>query len=172
MTPSTIRLISQLRQEFYTLFSSAMEGAVHITSGNSSTSNPSLALWLDNRQCLNYLYLYAYTAPDDLIPERPFVLRLAINKNVGTPTLVGPGRGSRGLNRNWHFELTLLPREIMDFLPWIVDLVQSYDSNSAFLIPNPPYPLHFKTSPASLFHNAQTYGAGNELAHLGRYIMS
>lgn len=137
MTPAAIRIVSQLRQEFYCLFSVAMKVSVNITGGSSSASNPSMVFWNDSQQRLNYVYIYAHTAPDELVPERPFVLRVAINKSAGTPITANRGKGCRGINQSWHFELTLLPEEILDFLPWTVGLIKSYDSSFAFLVPDP-----------------------------------
>lgn len=164
MTPAAIRIVSQLRQEFYCLFSVAMKVSVNITGGSSSASNPSMVFWNDSQQRLNYVYIYAHTAPDELVPERPFVLRVAINKSAGTPITANRGKGCRGINQSWHFELTLLPEEILDFLPWTVGLIKSYDSSFAFLVPDPPHPLEFRTSDTMLFHSAQTCEAGRQLA--------
>lgn len=164
MTPAAIRVVSQLRQEFYALFAAAMKVSVSITRGNASTSNPSMGFWLDRHQQLNYVYVYAYTAPDELVPERPLVLRVAINRNVGIVATAKRGKGCQGVNQNWHFELTLLPEEILDFLPWIVALVRFHDDDSAHLIPEPPHPLDLKTVDKLRCHNAQTYTARSKLA--------
>jgi hypothetical protein len=164
MTPSAIRLVSQLRHEFYSLFAAAMKVQVHITNGKSYTSNLSMASWTDSRHRLNYLYVYAHTAPDELVPERPLVLRLAINKGAGTVANSKRGKGEPGLNQNWHFELTLLPEEILDFLPWLVSLVKSYDNGAAPFIPEPPHPFDFTTSDVLLFQDAQTHEASHKLA--------
>lgn len=88
MTPEAIRIITQLRREFYTLFAAAMDMPVSITNGNSSSGNPPIASWIDGRKRLNYLRIYVYTAPDELIPERPFILRLSVNKGGGVATTV------------------------------------------------------------------------------------
>lgn len=117
MNPEAIRTVVQLRQNFYYLFAKAMEVQVSITNSNSYASNPSIASWIDRRKQLNYVCVYAHTAPDELVPERPFILRLAINKGAGVVTTTKRGENCRGLNQSWHFELTLLPEEILDFLP-------------------------------------------------------
>jgi hypothetical protein len=164
MTPSAIRLVSQLRQEFYARFAASMTVPVSITSRNSYISNLSTASWVDTQQQLNYLYIYAHTAPDVLIPDRPLVLRVALNKGAGIGVMSKQGRGVRGLNRYCQFELTLLPEEILDFLPWIVDLIQAYDRPPSDLIPDPPHPLNVKLSSALQFDNAQTHQAISLLA--------
>lgn len=159
MTPETIRIITQLRREFYTLFAAAMEVPVNITNGSSSTGNPPMASWIDDRQRLNYLRIYVYTAPDQLIPERPFILRLSVNKGGGVATAAKWRRDYLGLNRDWHFELTLVPEEILDFLPWLVSVVQSYDQGSASFVQKPPHPFDFDISNVLLVNEAWTQKA-------------
>jgi hypothetical protein len=162
MTPEAIRIVSQLRREFYSLFAAAMEVPVSITNGSSSTGNPPMAFWIDDRQRLNYLRVYVYTAPDELIPERPFILRLSVNKGGGIAAAAKWRRDHRGLNRDWHFELTLLPKEILDFLPWLVSLVKSHDQGSASFIEEPPHPFSFKISNVLSFDEAWTQKARQE----------
>ncbi|MBD3885001.1 hypothetical protein IFO70_25035 [Phormidium tenue FACHB-886] len=171
MTPTAIRMVSQLRQEFYSLFAAMMKVSVNVTSRNVSTCNPSMAFWVDNHQRLNYLYIYACTAPDELSPECPFVLRLAINKNAGTLTAANRGKYGRELNQAWEFELTLLPNELLDFLPWVIDLIKAYNSSSPSLLPEPPHPIQSKVSDVMIFHSAQTCTAGGRLVqHADRQL--
>jgi len=167
VTPAAIRTLSNLRHEVYMLFAVTMKASVNVTSGSSSASNPAMAFWLDSQQLLNYLYIYAHTAPDELVPERPFVLRVAVNKRAGIVSTIGREKGCRGINRSWQFELTLLPEEILDFVPWIVDLIKSYDSDFAFLIPEPPHPIESDISEITASHSAQTLAASAQLA---RYV--
>ncbi|NJR65065.1 MAG: hypothetical protein HC772_06680 [Leptolyngbyaceae cyanobacterium CRU_2_3] len=164
MTPTAIRIVSQLRQEFYSRFATAMQIPVNITSENSYTSNLSKASWLDSTQQLNYVCIYAHTAPDALVAERPLILRLAVNRGADLAVSTRQGKSSHGLNRNLHFELTLLPEEVLDFLPWIVSLVKSHDTGSSSFGLEPPYPLDFKTSHALSFQNAWTQKASSTLA--------
>jgi hypothetical protein len=159
MTPEAIRLVSQLRREFYSLFAAAMQAPVNITSSNPSTGSLPMASWIDNRQQLNYVCVYVYTAPDNLRPERPFILRVSVNKGGGISTNAKRRRDCQGLNQGWHFELTLLPEEILDFLPWIVNLVKSQEKGSASLVQDPPHPFHLKTSEKLSFNNAWTQKA-------------
>jgi hypothetical protein len=167
MTPAAIRLVSQLRHEFYAGFAAAMQVPVSITSENSSASNPSMAYWVDQQQRLNYVRIYAHTAPDELVPDRPFVLRLAINKSADSAATARRERGSQGLNQSWHFELTLLPEEVLAFQPWIVSLVQSYEKGSTSFVQEPPYPLEFKTSSTLLSQHAWTRSADSSLDQSG-----
>jgi hypothetical protein len=159
MTPEAIRLVSQLRSEFYSLFAAAMEMPVNITNGSSSTGNPPMVSWIDDRQRLNYLRIYVHTAPDELIPERPFILRVSVNKGGGIAVATKWRRNHRGLNQDWHFELTVLPEEILDFLPWLVSLVKSCDRGSALFVQEPPHPFDLKTSNQPVFKDVWTQKA-------------
>ncbi len=164
MSPEVIRRLAQLRQEFYTLFSKAMEEPVKIVNRNSYASNLSMASWIDNQARFNYIYIYAHTAPDELVPDRPLTLRLSVNKGGDFMAPTWQKRGSQELNRSWHFELILLPEEILDFLPWIVHLIKSYNQGADLLIPEPPYPLVHQLAKGMGLQNAQTYDASNRLA--------
>ncbi len=159
MTPEAIRIVSQLRREFYTLFAEAMKVPVCITNGNPSMANPPMASWIDDQRRLNYMRIFVYTAPDELIPERPFILRVSVNKGGGIITAAKWRKDCQGINQDWHFELTLLPEEILDFLPWIVGLVNSYDENLGSFVQEPPYPLDFKSSNQRLLDDAWTHKA-------------
>ena len=155
MTPEAIRIISQLRCDFYSLFAAAMNVPVKIT-GKSYSSSFHIASWVDGKQRLNYVNIYAYTAPDNFIPKRPFILRVAINKGAGKVTTGKHDQECRGFNQGWDFELTVLPEEILDFLPWIVSLVQAQDKGSLFLVEEPPHPSDFKLSNDGLLNDAWT----------------
>ena len=164
MTPEGIRIISHLRREFYSLFATAMQVPVSITSSNSYASNPLTASWMDNRKKLNYLCVYAHTAPDELVPERPFILRVAANQGAGIAAAnMRQKKDCQGLNQSWYFKLTLLPEEILDFLPWIVSLIKSYDKSSASFVLEPPHPLDFRMSNMALFHDAWTQQARQQV---------
>ena len=165
MTPEAIRIVTQLRREFYSLFATKMEVPVIITNSNSCASNPSIASWIDRQQRLNYVCIYVHLSPDELVPNRPFLLRLAINKGAGIGVSAKQHKDYQGLNQRWHFELTLLPEEILDFLPWIVSLVKSYEKGSPSLTLEPPHPFEFKMSNLLLSHDIWTQKAGLQASH-------
>lgn len=155
MTPEATRILGSLRREFYSLFSNAMKVPVKVT-GNGYSSNLSTAFWLDERQHLNCLSIYAFIAPDPLLPDRPFLLRVAINKDTGKFTRSSWGEKCQGFNQGWHFELTLLPEEILDFLPWIVSLVKARGKGLSLFVQEPPHPFDFKESNQLLSNKAWT----------------
>ena len=156
MTPETIRIISNLRQEFYSLFVAEMGVPVKI-SGSSYNSSSLVASWTDDSQHLNYVNIYAYTAPDALQSERPFILRLTINRGAGEISVARKGPSCRGLNRKWYFELTVLPEEILEFLPWVVNLVKAKGLISG--VEEPPHPVTFNITSRSLATEAWTQQA-------------
>jgi len=141
-----------------------MKVPVRITNDKLYARSPCTASWTDSKQRLNYIWVYAHTAPDELVPKRPFILRVAINKGAGVVAAAKQGKDRQGLNKSWRFELTLLPEEILDFLPWIVTLVKLYDEGSVSLIPEPPRPLSFKLPSVLLLHDAWTEKAWQQAA--------
>jgi hypothetical protein len=155
VTPEAKHIITELRREFYSLFSAAMKTPVKV-SGTSYSSNSPIASWMDRRQRLNYVNVYAYTAPDETIPLRPFILRLAINKSACSAMMSTRGQECRGMNLLWNFELTVLPREILDFLPWIVSLVEAHDKSSPTLLLSPPHPFELEEPATGLCNQAWT----------------
>lgn len=158
MTPEAKRIVGELRREFYTRFAAAMNVPVKIT-GASYSSNSPIAFWIDTRQQLNYVNIYAYTAPDEFFPNRPFLLRVTINKNAGRVTMLKQGQEYRGFNWGWDFELTVLPEEILDFLPWIVSLVKTHDISPS-VVQSPPHPFNLEVPAVGLFNQAWTEKAG------------
>lgn len=170
MTPETIRIVSQLRREFYSLFAGDMKLPVCITNGNPSMANPPMAYWIDDNQRLNYMRIYVYTAPDELIPERPFILRVSINKGGGIVTAAKWRKDCQGLNQDWYFELTLLPEEMLDFLPWVVSLVESNDQGSDSFLEEPPHPVDFRMSNQTLLNDIWTQKARESAGLVSSHI--
>lgn len=144
MTPEAIRIVSQLRGEFYSHFAVGMKVPVKVVSSNSFH----IATWVDAKKQLNYLNVYAYTAPDEIFPQRPFLLRVAINRSAGRLTYIRQWQDCQNINQKWDFELTLLPDEILDFIPWIVNLVKFSDKDLPLSVKEPPHLFSFKLSPS------------------------
>ncbi|MGI0483979.1 hypothetical protein ACN4EK_01010 [Pantanalinema rosaneae CENA516] len=159
MTPDAIRTLSNLRQASYSLFATAMDSPVRITNRNSQAGNLSIASWVDSQQQVNYLCIVAHTAPDEFIPERPFVLRLMINRGGDFAGVSRQRKAGQEMNQSWGLELVLLPEEVLDFVPWLVNLVQFYDSGKATSLPAPPHPLEHELSLHQAFHRISTQPA-------------
>ena len=162
MTPKTIGIISEIRRSFYSGFSEAMTAPIKMTNGNASIGYLPIASWLDTTHKLNYICIYAHTAPDQLVPERPFILRIAINKGAGNLSW-SSHRGKKNSAQSWNFELTLLPDEALAFLPWIVSLIQARDNHS-LRVSMPPYPLMFDTPDIISSKSAWTQAADRQLS--------
>lgn len=158
MTPEAIRKIGKVRQEFHTEFAAIIDVPVNITKGDSYSSNFPKLSWVDLNQRLNYVYVYAHIAPDQLLPDRPLILRIGVNKGLGWEA-VKRSQGSKGKgDKVLRFDLTLLPDEILDFIPWLVGLLKSDDSDTRKVI-NPPFPLNCSTLCELLRNGAWTQNA-------------
>lgn len=165
MTPEAVRIVSELREQFYSRFEEAMKTPVTLSNRNSST-NHAIATWLDQHQQLNYLCVYAHTAPDNLVPKRPFILRASINRGAIPVPAVKPKKGAPGMNQTWQFNLTALPEELLDFVPWTVSLIQSSKGNPVLAAQEPPSLLTFKLSNGQLLNDAWTRNAWQCLEEL------
>jgi len=141
MTPETVRLVSQLRDDFYAQFSTAMIVPVNLIRDNSSASTRLLAFWLDESCKLNYALVYAHCSPDDLMPQRPLILRVSLNIGATPSQTFKSSQGCQGLNQDWCFQLTLLPDEILDFSDWMVQLTESNGRLFDTLTKMSPHPL-------------------------------
>jgi hypothetical protein len=168
MTPETIRIVSQLRQEFYSLFAEAMEVPVKITNRNSYAGSLSMVSWIDSCQRLNYMCVFAHTAPDELMPERPLILQIVVNKGGDLVALARQKKSGQELNQNWYFELILLPEEILEFLPWLISLVESYNTSSTISLLHPPYPLDCKLPVELSLRSIKTQKASDKLGQRSR----
>ena len=91
----------------------------------------SMASWIDKRQQLNYLLVYPDIAPDALVSQLLLILKIAINRGAGSLVKTKWRKYGQSLNLSWHFKLTLLPSEILNFLPWVVSLIESQDNDWA-----------------------------------------
>lgn len=156
MTPEAIRTVAAIRREFYRLFAVGMKVPVSLPGG-ASLDYSHTASWMDGQQRLNFLHVYAHSAPDALIPNRPLLLRLVINKGTGTVARIQRGQDCQGLNRGWQLELTLLPEEVLDFLPWVVSFAKAHDSSySTALLQQPPHAFVLKEADGPLFDDVWT----------------
>ncbi|MGF1567402.1 MAG: hypothetical protein ACFCVD_04930 [Nodosilinea sp.] len=141
MTPEATQKISKLRTEFYGRFANALGTSVSITKEKSYSSTLPKASWTDAQQRLNYLCMYAYSAPDVLVPERPLVLRVGVN--LGAELFTGPsrGKGARRYNQTCQFYLTLLPHEVLASMPWLIAVLDQQYGLELAALPTPPYTL-------------------------------
>ncbi|ASC73344.1 hypothetical protein XM38_043080 [Halomicronema hongdechloris C2206] len=155
MAPDTIRAVTEIRQEFYRRFADLMAVPVSINSEKAYGSTPSKVSWVDEQNHSNYICVYAHLAPDMLFPDRPLILRLAVNNGMEYMAAKSMSRTRAGLMRKIKVNVTLLPEEILAFLPWLSTLVSCSTSDFHQTLTEPPYPLSIENS-AGLCHQAWT----------------
>lgn len=151
MTPDAANILSSLREEFYDLFQTEMKVPVKFSKGKSLIFNPSMApvaSWVDKHNRINCLAIYAHTAPDALIPHRPLVMRISVNQWPNTANQASKNSKDPQFNRDWSWELSLLPEQIMDFAPWLASWIES-ESRSTELMQRSPHTLEFFPHPTS-----------------------
>lgn len=158
MTPEAIRTVADIRQEFYDLLAPALGVPVHITKGSSYLGNTPKMSWTDSHQKLNYICVYAHTAPDELVPDRPLILRLGMNRGLGLEPVKGKRHHLPRGQKLLKFELTLLPGEVLQFVPWVADLFHSYETDSDIEL-EPPCQLNSDTLADLVAQGAWTYEA-------------
>ncbi|NJN21092.1 MAG: hypothetical protein HC812_07775 [Leptolyngbya sp. RL_3_1] len=139
MTPNAIRTLAQVRQDFYAAFAESIGFPVTTTKGGSHSSNASKIAWADGQQRANYICVYAHLAPDVLIPERPLILRLGVNKGLGLEPAKRKKESPQSGQKLLRFEVTFLPDEILGLVPWIVSLLHSQDLKPDVAVTPPSY---------------------------------
>lgn len=147
MTPEAASILSSLREDFYRTFKAKLKAPVKVSKGKSLIFNPAMApivSWVDQHNRSNYLSIYAHTAPDALIPHRPLLLRVAVNLWPSTSGQSAKSTKESHLNRDWSWEITLLPEEIMAFAAWLASWIGA-EGQSTELAQRSPYPLEFFT---------------------------
>jgi hypothetical protein len=141
MTPEVTQQVSKLRSEFYAQFANTQDTPVTINKEKSYASTPPKVSWVDNQQRLNYLCMYAYSAPDVLVPSRLLVLRIGVN--IGAELLAGTsrGKGIRRHNQDCQFYLTVLPDEALGLMPWIAHALSRDTKPRLATMPLPSHTL-------------------------------
>ena len=158
MTPNSIKELAKIRHEFYSLLAIAIDMPVSITKGNSHSCNPSKISWRDCHRRYNYIYIYAHIAPDKLLIDRPFIIRVGINKGLGIGTSTSRKEMQGDSQEVLRFDLTLLPDELIHFIPWVISLLKAYDKGHNISIPS-PCPLNVSTLDEILRYGAWTQNA-------------
>lgn len=158
MNPETIRTVGQIRQDFYQSFADVIGLPVHTTKGNPQSSSMPKISWTDDNHRPNYVCLYAHIAPDVMLPDRPLILRVGVNKGLGVDAKKQIKSSPTSHSKLLQFELTVLPNEALDFAPWIVNLFQAHKQRYD-IISSPPHPLSCNTLDELLTHGAWTQQA-------------
>lgn len=141
MLPESAQQVSKLRAQFYRSFADSLDVSANISREKSYSSTLPRVSWTDDQGRLNYMCMYAHSAPDVLLPDRPMVLRVGVNLGAELSTGASSERGRRRYNWTCQFYLTLIPTELSAALPWIIQaLAQPYGLDLEAL-PKLPYTL-------------------------------
>lgn len=144
--PAASRLTTWCQRQF----AQRLAGALGQPSWASTRK--AAAYWLDHRACLNHARVLAYRSPCREDPAAPLILRISMNLHAADH----PGRIVRRmawspplgdwdaflLGPEWTFEMSALPEEILDFVPWVAFLAWAHQGGSARFLKT-PHPCHF-----------------------------
>jgi hypothetical protein len=136
--------IAYLRQDFFASF------LANMTMPAGVNLHPPMVCWLDPNGHINHLRVHAYMQPHAGMPDRPLIPRLYVNHYA----LDNPERIARRMGwqlspkkfdeqPRWGFELSLLPSELADFVPWVVSLAQAHALYKSSMVAVPPHKCHF-----------------------------
>lgn len=107
--------------------------------------------WLGRGGRFETARVHPYTLPHPFDPARPLVMRVSVNytsvddidrliKKAGWVERQRELRSEPQLER-WKMELSVLPRQLVGFVPWVEALVRAHDEGDASLVPEPPDPV-------------------------------
>lgn len=131
-----------------------------------SRPGPPATCWLDPDGCFNQAQIVTLSAPCVESLEAPLILRVSINclsflyearvrRRMGWPV---PPAWQEQTNA-WSYELSLLAGQLMDFVPWVAQLVLAKTHRDERLLLSPPEVCHFWTHPNLLCAYAWTMRA-------------
>ncbi|PSN12217.1 hypothetical protein C7293_21125 [filamentous cyanobacterium CCT1] len=149
MLPESAQQVSKLRAQFYRSFADALDASASISNINISreksySSTLPRVSWTDDQGRSNYLCMYAHSAPDVLLPDRPTILRIGVNLGAELAMGASSERGRRRYNWSCQFYLTLLSTELSAALPWIVKALGQPCGLDLAALPELPYTLEHK----------------------------
>ncbi|MGB3136768.1 MAG: hypothetical protein WBG38_20700 [Nodosilinea sp.] len=150
MLPESAQQVSKLRSQFYHSLAAALEAPVTISKEKSYASTLPRVTWTDDQGRLNYVCLYAHSAPDVLLPDHPMVLRIGVNLGTELSTRVSSDRGRRRYNWTCQFYLTLVSSELSAALPWIVEALGQSSGFDPEALSDLPYILESRESPGGV----------------------
>jgi hypothetical protein len=130
MTPEAVQYLIALREKFYSGFQTQLRINLNTDKKNTHLFNPSfqsIATWIDRRQRMNFMTVYALQAPDVLFPERSLILRIVFNCKSASSAAILEKKIGMKLNQDWSLELTLLPTELLNIIPWLVQWIEAQE---------------------------------------------
>ena len=141
-------LAAQLRREF----AAALQQHLTLPATVRWTPGLPITCWLDEWGYINHACVFTIGAPDGAASPDLLVLRISINllafdgerairRRMGWPDISAfpPEPKPAG----WHYELSLLPRQLLRFAPWIAELALAKAKHDGSLLTKPPAPCCF-----------------------------
>jgi hypothetical protein len=122
--------------------------AWQLGSRAKATRRPAMAFWFDRYGRIGNAQIVAHLEPEVFEPDRPLILRVAVNCYYGVPMTrrlamrLGCPRDHVPLMANCspRFELSTVPEELGDFAPWVASVVEHGETGAP--INEPPHALH------------------------------
>jgi len=157
------RLTTYLRREF----THRLAASLPMPAGVRRSPGVPIAYWLDLAGGLNHARVDPHMAPYPQELDCPLILRVSINyqaldrheaiiRRIGWKSSY---RGVYGSAVGWCYELTALPKETLDFVPWIVSLAVAHaEHDESRLLPT-PHACHFWGRPGLSRRYAWTQAA-------------
>lgn len=112
--------------------------------------SPQALLWRSGAGGLEHLRVAPYYAPSEQDRRRPLIVRYSINSTwFDSFERVARRKGLLGSDDScWdrtllRFELSLLPEEVVGFVPLVVGVIRAHEANDPALIPEPPVRTRF-----------------------------
>ena len=136
------KLTTHLRREF----THRLAASLPMPAGVRRVPGVPIAYWLDPSGRLNHARVDAHMAPCREERDCPLILRISINylaldhhqaiiRRMGWESEYKGGYGS---SVGWAYELTVLPEQILDFVPWIASLAVAHAAHDeSRLLPTP-----------------------------------
>jgi hypothetical protein len=138
--PEASRITTWIRRQFAV----RLAGVVGHPSW-ASTRRP-VAYWLDRNHRLNRALVLAYQSPCPEDPRAPLILRISINYHAGEDAerVVRRMLGVKPREEtpffsppDWSFELSALPEQVIDFVPWVMFLAWAHETGSVRFLKTP-----------------------------------
>lgn len=135
------RRANAIREEFLRELAAALDRDVLFVE------RPRLIAWRSAQGRVEHARLEPYYLPDRRDPARPLILRASINYGGPAdwkPILKRVGWEDRvRADRWWKMELSMLPGEVLDYVPWLASVVGAHEHNDAARVIEPPHPTRF-----------------------------
>lgn len=146
------RLIKAVSMEFlHTLAYAMITGPAKRQVALDPRERRRMLYWLGKGGRFESARVQPYMLPHPIDPARPLVMRVSVNytnvddierliKKAGWETRIRELRDEPQHER-WKMELSVLPRQLVSFAPWVEALIRAHDAGDASFVPEPPDPV-------------------------------